>query len=620
MLSEVIKRKKAAKEVRRRNERDWWLNMAFINNEQWTIYNRNLNIVQTRMMDMQKPRLVSNIITPRIRLEYSLLTREVPRFKVEGVTVAKAKEVYAYLKDGWDRRNWEQEYRDALLWAICCATGFVKTYWDPNGGPAYPGGERGGEVMMDSASPFELYWDPYARSIDEAAWVIHERIRPKEYAKEKYGAEVSASPLDLLSTYIGALRVNYNKTLVTSCLISEYWERPSARNPRGYYLVFAGEGQVLYESDNPYVFDDDPQTCAIPFSGVRETPVPGELYGATWVTECRQINVIYNRLRNDILENSVKLSNPPLIAPAGAFRGDITMNSGEILQYNPLALQGGQIKPLEIVPYPPQAVNMLVRLEQEADERVGINPMMRGMMPRGMRSKQQMQAVQEMDDQRRQTIMVEQQTMIERSLNMALVLSRHFMKLPRPVYGGDVVYTVKGDDLPAESKVRVKAVYKEPPNQLQDQQYLFALYDRRVIQDPRLLTQLSRFGSFDEAFVDADLDTTQAQRENRRMTQGQPVQAEDWQNHPIHLVEHNRFRKAEEYETLPDEVKQLFAQHCAEHQKFEEAAKQAQGPGPPGQLQQPGFQGAPQQQAPSVLKPKGPGRPKKGGMKVAAPF
>lgn len=49
---------------------------------------------------------------------------------------------------------------------------------------------------------------------------------------------------------------------------------------------------------------------------------------------------------------------------------------------------------------------------------------------------------------------------------------------------------------------------------------------------------------------------------------GSAVPVDDFDIHEIHLEEHNRYRMSQEYETLPDEVKQEFQKHVQQHEQF----------------------------------------------------
>lgn len=571
-LAEVKKRYEAAREARRLYERQWYLNLAFVLGEQWVAYDKRYNALRLTLPD-RGPRLVANIITPRVRLEYAALTKFPPEFRVECPSLSASKVVYYYLDYLWRTYGYEKAFKEALLWAIVTGTGFVKVFYDPDAGLDY-NGLRSGDPRVDVCAPFELLVDPYARDLSEASWVIHERVRSRKYVKQKYGKDVGGAPTtSMLMSVLGSLRVNLNTSRLPSTTVCEYWERPNPDNPEGYYLVFSGN-TVLYEGPNPYA-----DVCPIPFARVVHTPIPGEFYGMTWVSDSRQVNVLYNRLRNDILENAVKLSNPPLLAPMGAIPGEIKMNPGEVIAYNPLVLQGGKVDQLKIEPFPAQAVNMLVRLEQEADEQAGVTALTRGGIPRNVRSAQQLATLAALEDQRRQIALQEYTDMIAEALRYALRLAKKYLVLPRQLGGGDnAAFILRGSDIPPDPQVKVVVDLQRPEPDEREEQRLFALFDRGIVQDPRLLVRLLKYGSREEVFTDLDLDEAQAQRENARMAAGMEVMPEDFHNHLLHLVEHNRFRKTEAYEQLPPDRRQLFARHIAVHQQFLQAAqKPAEG-------------------------------------------
>jgi len=572
-LAEVKKRYEAAREARRLYERQWYLNLAFVLGEQWVAYDKRYNALRLTLPD-RGPRLIANIITPRVRLELAALTKLPPVFRVECPGVAASKIVYYYLDYLWRTYKYERAFKEALLWAIVTGTGFVKVLYDPDAGLDY-GGVRSGDPVVDVCAPFEILVDPYARDLSEASWVIQESVRWRQYVKQKYGKDVSGAPAtSMLMSVLGSLRVNLNTSRLPSTTVCEYWERPNPSNPEGYYLVFSGN-TVLYEGPNPYA-----DTCPIPYVRMVHTPIPGEFYGMTWVSDSRQVNVLYNRLRNDILENAVKLSNPPLLAPMGAIPGEIKMNPGEVIAYNPLVLQGGRVDQLKIEPFPAQAVNMLVRLEQEADELAAVTALTRGGVPRNVRSAQQLATLMAMEDQRRQIALQEYAGMIETTLEYALRLARKYMVFPRKLGGGNnAAFILRGSDIPPDAQVKVTVDLQHPEPDEREEQRLFALFDRGILQDPRLLVRLLKYGSREEVFTDADLDEAQAQRENTRLAEGVFVAPEDFHNHLLHLIEHNRFRKTEAYEQLPPERRELFARHVAIHQQFLRAQQRQQAEG-----------------------------------------
>lgn len=584
-LAIVNRRYEAAKAARRAVDREIKLNIAFYNNRQWVVYDPHLNKVVDWNPPNNKPRLIANIIVPVVRIEFAKITKNAPEFRVVTTTpspddVAKAKLCHRFLEYKWSSDKYDEVFKQALLWALVTGTGFVKVYYDPDAGPVMNGSPLG-DVVIDYCSPLELYIDPLARSLNEASWVIHARVRTTEYVEMKYGVKVSGEEVEttyLLGEPTPGLRT---EGLFPVAVVKEYWERPNAKNPRGKYVVFTAN-KILYEGDNPYA-----DICPIPFAMMKHIPVPGRLYGNSVVTYLRHINVLYNKIRSDIAENTTKLSNPPLIAPINSLLNTPTMEPGEIIYYNPLSLQGGQIRQLEFEPYPTQVMNTLIRLLQERDDISGINDVSRGIVPRGVRSGQALAYLLEQDETRLAVTAAQYEQMIEDTLRMVLHLARNYYDVARLIrlMGDENVTLFKGNDIPADADVRVEAGSTLPKSSAVLQDYLMQLWDRGIITDPRLLLRLTHYGSTEEIISDLELDSSQAQRENNRMAAGETVEVYDYQNHVVHIAEHNRFRKTAEYEKLSEERREQFAQHVEKHKQF---LAQLQGGGLSGEA---GLQG-----------------------------
>lgn len=52
-----------------------------------------------------------------------------------------------------------------------------------------------------------------------------------------------------------------------------------------------------------------------------------------------------------------------------------------------------------------------------------------------------------------------------------------------------------------------------------------------------------------------------------------------WDNHEAHIFYHNQYRKSQEFESLPDHVKQIFEQHVNMHQQALQFGVQPAGGG-----------------------------------------
>jgi hypothetical protein len=173
--------------------------------------------------------------------------------------------------------------------------------------------------------------------------------------------------------------------------------------------------------------------------------------------------------------------------------------------------------------------------------------------------------------------------MVEKSLNGVLQLGRANCDLPRfiTVSGEDQGSALfKGSDIPDNARVAVSVKSKKTPQEIQaDVGFVMGLTDRGIAQDPRYLIKAQNQElDFNEITVDLELDEKQALRENDQMKQGNPVQVEEWHNHIIHRLEHNRERKTPAFEQQPTKIKKIFDQHDQQHQQFMAQAQSQQSP------------------------------------------
>jgi len=574
-LGEVQKRYSAAKAARDAHRPNWVYNVAFYRGDQWVVFDRIAGILRSAVLRYPRMRYQSNLIQPRVWMLYARLARAEPRYRVavtgtQPEKLAKAKGAHTMLTYFWQSNGYREVFADALLWAALTGTGIVKVLFDPTGGDEVETAEgvyHTGTVLMDSCSPHEVFVDPLARSFEEASWVIHERVFAVDYVKERWGQEVSSEDVTVMGFYGETkpiARVPGATVKVTR--VREFWMRPCDSHPEGQYMVYAGN-TVLYDGPNPYADAKVP----MPFVRLRWLRVPGQFWGESPVTALRPINVMYNLIRSDILENMIKLSNPLLIAPLNAFLTPPEFEPGEVLYYNPMI--PGSLTPVQIQPFPPHSVDMLLRLQQEADDVAGVSEVARGRVPRGARSGEMIGYMVEQDDTRMYPVVAEYENAVADALNMVLRLARHFIELPLVlrVLGPEKHYEAevfRAKDIPPDADVRVEPGSALPHSAALMQQLAFQLWDRGIIRDPALVVRLSKWGAFEEAVGDVELDTAQAQREVERLKAGKSIEVEDWHNHIVHISEHQRWMKTVDYEDASDAVKQAMRAHLDAHMQY----------------------------------------------------
>ena len=73
-------------------------------------------------------------------------------------------------------------------------------------------------------------------------------------------------------------------------------------------------------------------------------------------------------------------------------------------------------------------------------------------------------------------------------------------------------------------------------------------------------------GTTDLLYNEYAVDINKAHMEEYKWKKGDiNTITEDFFNHELHILEHNKFRKTQEYEELDESIKQYIAQHIQEH-------------------------------------------------------
>jgi hypothetical protein len=123
----------SSREVRRRFEEGWFLNLAFHEGKQWVAFDgRQLFEPE---LDPNMERRVNNKIRPAVRKEIAKITKQRPTWvgtprdgSDDEISRARLRE--QIFEHEWRELNLTRKRRAALLWARTTGAGFWKIYWD----------------------------------------------------------------------------------------------------------------------------------------------------------------------------------------------------------------------------------------------------------------------------------------------------------------------------------------------------------------------------------------------------------------------------------------------------------------------------------------------------------
>lgn len=594
------KLREAAAKARAPYERDIWLNVAFFLNEQYVEWTDATDGMMRRIPLKEgfenTPRPVANKIMHFVAQEHAtaLKNRPAPDVLPAGdspLDISDAQVNQAYLRWLCDpvQANFDEQLSDATLWALVGCEGFLKwTYSEEHGRP---------DIM--SVSPLDLYPDPYAKHFSKARYVIHSQFMDVESVFDKYGKEVKPTGIDKADPMRSALlREMGSAPALQGVLVNELWMRPTRRNPEGLFVVWAGKEQLVAPRPFPY------EHKRLPFTQLGTIPRPGSLHYNCAVTYLRAPQMELNKYHAQALmigeafaapkwfiDSALQLESEPDDSPRQVLRGDS---------------QGGQLKPEIIQPTGMANDQRGEWIRREMMDTVGLHEVSQGGVPGRVEAARAIELLKETDDSRLHELTRTTSYAVSEGFWQCLSLAHQFVSTEQ------VVQTYSREGLPEVR--RWKREMFKPGLRVQVTMGSGLLRGRAARQEQ--LTELWNLGILRDPEVMADLmeipiatltpqtihDVRLARNENISIAEGtgldgkpgQAIMPNSWDDHGIHIREHNNYRKTAEYMALPSSVKTKFEHHVDQHEtmwdqqlqkdmKRQMMLAQASGQMPPGQ-------------------------------------
>lgn len=574
--------------------RDYWINLAFYLGEQWLWWDRQRNMVAQfheswSPLGPGKARFKANRIRPNTnivmgRLLKSWLDFEVPPSDSADNAVNGARLGEKVLESYHREQDWESVRYDEVFSAWHGSTSAVCIEWDGQAGKTLqydPSTEKvigTGDAYLRAMNCNEFCLEPFVRTWRDARWGIVGLSVPTEFAQDQY--KLSWRP----ESDAGAARSPLHSVLLEGsgrpsgrdqCLVLTYYERPTNKNRKGRYGIVINHRTVY---DGPWPF---------PFSGLNIVPfrqgiVDGRWLGTTLMSDAVELQFAYNFSRSVLQEHLKLTGNARLMYDASTMHeDDLTAEIGA-----PLAITSngpGTMVPAYLVP--PNLARWVSAepeaIARELDEVMHVHDTSRG-QGYDRASGQALALLSEKDDTPLSIMASEQARNWGYIGSLILKLleakSRETRTATIPLVRG-VTEAVKwnGKMLQGQTTAHVPLDATMPENKAARMAFWKDLWDRKIVSDPRQYAKA--VGLPPEDFEQLlDPDAASAHRENYRMIQGYTVLPEDFEDHPIHMAEHNRFRKTDAYRYADREQRSIVDDHIKFHEKLmhEEVAGQVQ--------------------------------------------
>lgn len=593
-----------AKKVRLQFERQWYVNLAFYFGRQYVQWATTSLGDWNRLYEPRVPpwrvRLISNKIRPIVRAELAKVTKEKPRGFVipstaDDADLAAARAGEAITEHLWRDLLLFKQIRRSEFWTLICGTSFMKDWYDKD----RPGKDRKkGAIQVEPVSPFHIFiCEAQEEELENQPFVIHSLAKSQEWIRSTYGKavppNVGAGSGVLEQQFLQAIGVNSGVTK-DYVAVREGWFKPCRKFPDGAVIVWAGE-ELLHMSEKwPYNHGE------FPFTKFDHIPT-GRFYSDSTIVDLINLQKEYNRTRSQIIEAKNKMAKPQLVAQLGSINvNKLTSEPGLVIEVKP----GFQYpQPLPLTALPAYVIDELDRIQRDMDDISSQHEVTKGRTPPGVSAATAISYLQEEDDSKLSNTISSLEEGTEK-------LTRHLLSHVGQFWTAERQVQVIGDngqfesfmfsqsDIRGNTDFKVEAGSATPRSRAAKQAFILELAKMQMIPPTAALKYLE-MSEVGRMYEEMQKDARQAQRENLKMSFGNEVPINSFDNHQAHIAEHNSYRKTQQFEILSDEIKTLFERHVEGH-KMQAAAAMGMPPMMPGDPQLNALSGGPVDSAPGL--------------------
>lgn len=564
---------------------DYWLNYAFLLGHQWLWWNKTTRRLDEMTRNPDRVQAVINKIWPASRTIVSKLSQRELTFEVlpaasDDATLRGAATGEAVLHDVHANHNWE-DLRTEHTWALWKGgTAAVCVDWDPSAGgvvgdirakeadnvtPVYQG-----DTIETVLSIAEFVVEPGSKIAHKARWWVKAQVLPPRVVQAAYDMDKrppadATAGLSPLQQKLLAYGSGDGSELPDLTLVLTYYERPNPLRPKGAVAVVV-DSKIVGGGvrDWPFPFKD-----RLNIAVGRETEIEGRWTGETVVSMARPVQVAYNASWSSILEHMKLAGNARLMVPASSISmmENLTDMPGEMIPY-----PDGMSPPTWSTPpvMPQWWVDEPERLAAVIDDLLGHHDVSRGDAPVNIESGYGLSVLSENDSTPLGKIAKSLAGVWSDVATMVLELYASQVDETRTSMvrtPGEPPEAVNwsGKDLVGQTTAQVPQDAIIPRNRAAQQAQAEKLMQMGLITDLETYAALAELPDQKALLDRARPDVAKARRENYMMALGNVQIPAEFDDHQVHITEHNVFRKSVRYERLGPDVRAMIDDHIQAH-------------------------------------------------------
>lgn len=486
-----------------------------------------------------------------------------------------------------------------------------------------------GEVVVHIVDPLVLFVDPGATTDDEIRWIAEQKPKDIDYIKEKYGVTVGAEPnvsfmtnYDVSTTTSNGLTTGgIQRKTNNMALLNELWMAPCKEYPKGLKVTTAG-GQML---------DYDDEAGELPYVLFGEIPMPGSVKYRAALQDMLPIQRTINIAKTLMATHLKRMGNSMWAIPMGSDVDEemLTNDEGGMFYYNGENGSPMRVAPNDLPSFFDRIIEYAIRdLDDMSGVReIAAGAMPAGLdTASGLAL-----MVEQENEKLAVTSQNYERGMRRVLRRVLQLIKRHYTEERQAKILGDdseiELVSFRGSDLSGAEDIHIIPGSSLPEMKSAQQDRIMTMWNSGAIvnaktgaPDTKRFLRLMGMGDSQELFEQDLLDentakmenkkfqrlvedpqlfqgammyqqmVTQIQQSNQQMTmeaQNRGLQPDavqsmmqkpppppqflprfyDFQNHEIHIEQHNLFRKSEKYNKLPPEVQEMVNAHVAEHEQ-----------------------------------------------------
>jgi hypothetical protein len=591
---EIDRRLQAGLQTRKPFEWQWILNMAFIFGKQYSVMDSSTSRLVEISLNPHEIRSTDNQMLPNWRRQVTDFVKSRPEFVAVPVSQSEEDREAANLatkvaKAFWVNRRVRKRLREAAIWLYAAGNVFPGDWWnarlDPIGfNPQSGRFEYAGDVDLAIWSPFDFV-GPVGEfgiaEVDDLPWVILQKTRPIEYFVEQYGSRLGGmvrpeddQGINVLTMVTNALgKQNLNEADTAREVMLKV--KPCEAYPKGCQLIGAN-GIVLHKDD--YKFG----TYAL--EHWRDVEVPGIFYGKATSEFAIPLQRDWNRDTSSIQNFNVWMGKGKMMAPRSSnMEVEPDDTHGQVITYTPV--MGHKPEHLTLKGLPTSYEMNLVRIKASLQDLYSRHEVSRGTNKSDLRSGDMVELLLEQDALGGYLPRATFEESLEVLMTRVLKRIAQGYKTERlREYGNSQdemeILSFQGKDLGNNTTIKVVAQSSMPETRFAREMRIERRFKEGFYGDPmdpkvrRHVNKMLEDAVIEDVFSDNYLDEKLADWENKQISKGQPLVANDYDNHQIHLEVHARFLKQVKFQEAKLANPQLmrleamFGKHMQVHQNF----------------------------------------------------